>query len=233
VQPHLRPGIRTSAWIARGSRRTRAGVVRDGRETRLLLPLVPRVQGAPSQRTCLAVKNSSLRVFLMRGLRLFCEPREPLAASLSGFPSLHARRECSGRLISTSLRILECDGCAGRDAAWGALPVASDARWFQGAADLKSGFVKGRFDQMIVIRHNGGELPLQNHLEEIILDDPKHQDAEGTDTYSQSVGALRFAMSEGQLDVPIRRRKCSHACGCTAAYTNQSQRRKMFDPHGA
>ncbi|MCC7065887.1 MAG: hypothetical protein IT456_23980 [Planctomycetes bacterium] len=109
----------------------------------------------------------------------------------------------------------------------------SDARWFQGAADLKSGFVKGRFDQMIVIRHNGGELPLQNHLEEIILDDPKHQDAEGTDTYSQSVGALRFAMSEGQLDVPIRRRKCSHACGCTAAYTNQSQRRKMFDPHGA
>ncbi len=109
--------------------------------------------------------------------------------------------------------------------------TSRSSRWFQSAADLEKGFVKGRFDQMIVFRHCGGELHLRSHLEAIILDDLSHSDAD-VDTYSQAVGALRFAMSEGQLDVPIRRRKCAKGCKCAAAYTDNNYRRRMFDPRG-
>ncbi len=104
-------------------------------------------------------------------------------------------------------------------------------RWFQGKDDLSEHFVKGRFDQMIVLRHCGGELPFGKHLKEIILDDPGAKTEEEVDLYSQAVGALRLAMQDAGTSVPIKRRKCSEKCACQAYWGEEAKRLfTMFDP---
>lgn len=104
-------------------------------------------------------------------------------------------------------------------------------RWFQGKDDLSEHFVKGRFDQMIVLRHCGGELPFGKHLKKIILDDPGVKTEEGVDLYSQAVGALRLAMQDAEISVPIKRRKCSEECTCQAYWGEEDERLfTMFDP---
>lgn len=104
-------------------------------------------------------------------------------------------------------------------------------RWFQGKEDLATNFVRGRFDQMIVLRHCGGELPFGKHLKKIVLDDPKQQTNEDIDFYSMAVGALRFAMQDAGVDVPIERRKCGDQCKCEEYWGDNNERlSKMFDP---
>lgn len=108
---------------------------------------------------------------------------------------------------------------------------ADEERWFQGKDDLSENFVKGRFDQMIVLRHCGGELPFGKHLKEIILDDPDAKTEDEVDLYSQAVGALRLAMQDAGISVPIKRRKCSEECACQAYWGENDERiSTMFDP---
>lgn len=108
---------------------------------------------------------------------------------------------------------------------------ADKERWFQGKDDLSEHFVKGRFDQMIVLRHCGGELPFGKHLKELILDDPRLQTVEEVDLYSQAVGSLRWTMQDAGISVPIKRRKCSGECACRAYWQEDDERLfTMFDP---
>lgn len=76
-------------------------------------------------------------------------------------------------------------------------------RWFQDKKDLEDNLTRGTFDQMLVFRHCGGELPFKKFLKRIILDDPQHTSEEDVDLYSMAVGALRLAMSDSGLDIPI------------------------------
>jgi hypothetical protein len=92
-------------------------------------------------------------------------------------------------------------------------------RWFQSSEDLQAGFRPGNFDQMIVLRHCGGQLPLKGCLTEIILDDPELPAKDGSDLYSVAWGALKFAMTQAGLEVPITRRNCANRCRCVAGYT--------------
>lgn len=105
-------------------------------------------------------------------------------------------------------------------------------RWFSSGEDLKSNFVRGRFDQAIVFRHCGGELPFKDYLKEIILDDPQIETKrDEVDYYSMAFGALRLSMTEGRLDVPIRKRDCSEKCTCVADYHASAQRTKaVYSP---
>ena len=108
---------------------------------------------------------------------------------------------------------------------------ADKDRWFQGKGDLEENFVKGRFDQMIVLRHCGGELPFGKRLKKIVLDDPKRQTNEDIDFYSMAVGALRLAMQEAGVDVPIERRQCGDHCKCEEYWGENNERLSgMFDP---
>lgn len=104
-------------------------------------------------------------------------------------------------------------------------------RWFQNRQDLEDNFVVGEFDQMLAARHCGGELPFRNHLQRIILDDPECETEDGVDFYSMAVGALRLAMQDAGLDVPIERRRCRRNCRC-ARYWRQDEELlyQMFDP---
>jgi len=104
-------------------------------------------------------------------------------------------------------------------------------RWFQGKTDLTEHLIKGQFDQMLVFRHCGGELPFGNFLKEIILDDPKQESSEGIDLYSMAVGALRLAMADSDIDLPITRRVCPAGCSCVEEYDDDRDRLfMMFDP---
>lgn len=104
-------------------------------------------------------------------------------------------------------------------------------RWFQDKDDLEENFVLGQFDQMVLARHIGGELPFKGHLKKVILDDPHHEDDEGIDTYSMAVGALRLAMQDSGLDIPIERRACRQNCACRRYWTENDDRTlKMFSP---
>ena len=70
-----------------------------------------------------------------------------------------------------------------------------EERWFTSSKDLRENFVKGRFDQMIVFRHSGGELPFENYLKEILLDDPEYKTPGRIDLFSMAKGALILAIS--------------------------------------
>lgn len=104
-------------------------------------------------------------------------------------------------------------------------------RWFQDKEDLEDNLTKGTFDQMLVFRHCGGELPFKKFLKRIILDDPQRTTEEDVDLYSMAVGALRLAMSDSGLDIPIERRVCRAGCKCNDNYGEDDERLyMMFDP---
>jgi hypothetical protein len=108
---------------------------------------------------------------------------------------------------------------------------SASQRWFQSKADLEEGFVRGNFDQMLVFRHCGGELPFGSYLKRIILDDPKCEVQNGVDCFSMAYGALKLAMADGGLDVPIERRVCPQGCLCFEEYVQAEEMvSMMFDP---
>jgi hypothetical protein len=104
-------------------------------------------------------------------------------------------------------------------------------RWFTSIDDLKTNFVKGRFDQMIVFRHCGGELPFGEYLQRVILDDPQQKTPGKIDYYSMAYGALTFAKAEGSTTATIQRRKCVAGCTCSIQYkADVDDTREMFFP---
>lgn len=108
---------------------------------------------------------------------------------------------------------------------------SADQRWFQDKDDLDKNLVKGRFDQMLVLRHCGGALPFKSYLEKIVVDDPDLLTSDDVDIYSMAVGALRLAMQDSGLDVPIERRRCRNTCECKDYWSEDNERLfKMFDP---
>jgi hypothetical protein len=84
---------------------------------------------------------------------------------------------------------------------WTANQIHSE-QWFTSIDDLRSNFNKGEFDQMIVFRHIGGELPFKTHLEKIILDDPIYRDEEN-DLYSIVKEELIKSSKNGALKKEI------------------------------
>lgn len=104
-------------------------------------------------------------------------------------------------------------------------------RWFLNKQDLDEHFVKGTSDQLIVFRHCGGELPLKHYLKRIVLDEPGLANEDGVKFYDMAVGALRLAMSDGGLDIPIVKRECSYGCDCKAHYSSHTDFvYETFDP---
>lgn len=102
-------------------------------------------------------------------------------------------------------------------------------RWFQDKNDLETNFVRGEFDQMVVLRHCGGELPFKSYLNRIVLDDPQQETPEGVDLYSSAHGALTLAMADSGLDVPIERRVCAAGCRCIGNYrADRARCRELF-----
>lgn len=108
---------------------------------------------------------------------------------------------------------------------------SEEQRWFQDKEEIEEKFIIGEFDQMLVGRHCGGALPFGRHLKKIVLDDPERENGDGVDIYSMSVGALRLAMGDANVDVPIERRVCNTGCTCTNYWGKDDELLfQMFDP---
>jgi len=104
-------------------------------------------------------------------------------------------------------------------------------RWFQDKEDLDENFVKGRFDQRVVLRHCGGELPFGKHLKKIILDDPGRLPNKNGDFYSMAVDTLRLAKQDAGISVPIKRHQCVDPSTCKDYWGNSAELLiAMFDP---
>jgi hypothetical protein len=69
-------------------------------------------------------------------------------------------------------------------------------------------------------------------LKEIIVDDPQLETTKSKiDYYSMAYGALRLAITEGGIDVRIKKRKCPDHCGCLDVYQSDSDKSEaMFFP---
>lgn len=111
------------------------------------------------------------------------------------------------------------------------LEQSNKEKWFESIDELAHNFVKGRFDQMIVFRHIGGELPFSSYIENIILDDPEYRD-DTVDLYSAAGGALSASAKHGLLkeDIKIFKRSCVKDCKCKNYYKNPISLGKMFLP---
>ena len=103
-------------------------------------------------------------------------------------------------------------------------------RWFNSEEDLSANLTIGTFDYMLVFRNSEGEIPFGKYLKKIVLDDPHLVWKKGNnDIYTSSFEALKLVMTEGELDIPIEKRKCSPTCGCTTFYKNNLNKvRELF-----
>lgn len=118
--------------------------------------------------------------------------------------------------------------------------VSSADRWFKNKTDVENSFNFGKnysdLGQMIIFRHCGGELPLGEYVEEIILDDPWYNwevnhPKDNIDSYSMAYGALTYAMEIGNLKIPIKKRICQNTCKCRVDYSKEPDLiEKMFFP---
>jgi hypothetical protein len=89
-----------------------------------------------------------------------------------------------------------------------AVSTPHERRWFTSANDLDHYFDLDNAEYMTLFRHCGGRLPIANHLQEVIVDDPQISIEDGIDCFSMAYGALKLAMSESGMDAPILRRDC-------------------------
>lgn len=106
-------------------------------------------------------------------------------------------------------------------------------RWFQSIDELNEYFKKGTFDQMIVFRHSGGELPIKGFVKEIILDDPALPEGVSEfDVFSLAFGALRSALEEGGFEgIKIKKRICKNTCKCNEFYNRDLKHMaRMYAP---
>lgn len=110
--------------------------------------------------------------------------------------------------------------------------LSEEERWFRSIEEIEADFQYGTFEQMIVFRHCGGELPFKDAVTEIILDDPKIRTPKNdVELYSVAFGALQLASFEGGLSIPILRRECAGGCKCQELFREHFKRTaEMFAP---
>jgi hypothetical protein len=117
------------------------------------------------------------------------------------------------------------------DPAEWAITTPHDRRWFSSANDLDHYFDLGNANYMALFRHCGGRLPMLNHLQEVIVDDPHFSIDGEIDCFSMAYGALSLAMTEGGIKAPIVRRGCNSDNGWYCNGMNDpGDAGKMFRP---
>lgn len=109
-----------------------------------------------------------------------------------------------------------------------------EEKWFVSEQDLADNFSVGTFEQMIVFRHCGGELPIRGCIRKITLDDPQIDHPTKVDFLSMAVGAIQLAITEGRDEVSIHKRPCAGGCRCVEQYrADLDQTKRMFVPNVA
>jgi hypothetical protein len=101
-------------------------------------------------------------------------------------------------------------------------------RYFLTSDELWSGLSVGNFGQMLIIRAPNGIVPFGDHLQRIIIDEPREPPpVEGPEFRTARTALVTAAASSG-LVVPIIRRHCNRACQCTTQYAEKAPRISYF-----
>lgn len=105
-------------------------------------------------------------------------------------------------------------------------------RWMRSLDEFEAHFDVNSFDQMIVLRHSDGHVPLKNALIRIVVDSAPAIGEQRVDAFSYALGALRHSMHLGASKVaPIVKRECAERCGCQAHYAGDEENMfRMFRP---
>ena len=114
---------------------------------------------------------------------------------------------------------------------WGSQPQKN--RWMQSFEEFTAEFEVNSFDQMVVLRHSDGHVPLKNALKKIIIDYAPVIGEQGVDAFSYGLGALKHAMHLGTSKVvPITKRECSARCDCQTHYADDEELAlRMYRPY--
>lgn len=123
---------------------------------------------------------------------------------------------------NTSLWITKCN-----PQYWTPTTPQSD-RYFSSLKELRTSFVVGRFDHMLVLRHVGGVLRLAPFLEAVTIDSVMGVD----DTlHQQSIQKLQTSAQMGEITTSItHRNNCRSNCVCLQQYRDMqpTTRQKFF-----
>lgn len=90
-------------------------------------------------------------------------------------------------------------------------------RFFPTSDNLRTDFVKGTFDQMIMIRTPNGILPFTGEVT-VILDDPQRRLSNGADAFTWASERLFEAAQAGGVNLHIHARECREGCRCVENY---------------
>ncbi|MBH8611954.1 hypothetical protein I4N56_014215 [Pseudomonas mohnii] len=113
---------------------------------------------------------------------------------------------------------------------WANKPIKN--RWMQSFEEFSAEFDVNSFDQMVVLRHSDGHVPLKSALRKIIIDPAPAMGEQGVETFSYALGALKHAMHLGASRiVPITKRECAAGCDCQTHYADDEER--MFQMYRA
>lgn len=103
----------------------------------------------------------------------------------------------------------------------------SQDRYFETVEDFANSFSYGDFGKHFTFRPESGKIPLVNHLNHILLDDP--QDSLGdAETFKTAMQALKAAAKRGAIKVEIRKRQCRDECKCLSNYTAERATQKAM-----
>lgn len=106
-------------------------------------------------------------------------------------------------------------------------------RYFMSIDELRDDLQIGNFDSMIMFQGNNGIAPLDDHLEQVKLDNPR---LKWVDTNLSVYETARLYLEAGKaasgLETPINERGHDGGCYCTTTYKYMAARRfnRMFKP---
>ena len=126
---------------------------------------------------------------------------------------------CTGQIWVTKLNPTKWEGKSHED------------KWFTSIEELSRGFEKTNWEHMVVFRNCGGVLPFDDHLQQLVLDDPKFKNHMDIDYFSMALGAVTHAKFEGRVEIEITKRECEQNCKCIDNYKSERVKtNKMFVP---
>lgn len=106
-------------------------------------------------------------------------------------------------------------------------PTTPDSeRYFLDQPSLNTGLRVGEFGHMLVIRTPTGVIPFSDHLQRIVLDEPRLATGESNE-HIAAKAALAAAAQHGNVRVNVVRRHCS-PCRCTSSYAKKITRIPWF-----
>lgn len=111
--------------------------------------------------------------------------------------------------------------------------MRNNDRYFSSVARMKREWDDYKPERRMITIRNNSRAILFKYLQEITLDEPGFL-LDGIDLFNVARRQLRRAISTGDLDIKVVKRKCPTYCYCEDNYDKKSERdlKRLFNPRG-